>query len=82
MSYKQVLSENEYQEAREKYGSGFRVGMGAESILELLHFKIPDMRYRRSQFNMPHTFPSYACFGDLNPASVADNTLIPDANSV
>ena len=29
LSYKQVLSENEYQEAREKYGSAFRVGMGA-----------------------------------------------------
>ena len=36
LSKKQVLSENEYQEAREKYGSTFRVGMGAESILELL----------------------------------------------
>ncbi len=33
---KQVLSESEYQEAREKYGSSFRVGMGAESIKELL----------------------------------------------
>ncbi len=33
---KQVLSETEYQEAREKYGSSFRVGMGAEAILELL----------------------------------------------
>ncbi len=36
LSKKQVLSEIEYQEAREKYGSTFRVGMGAESILELL----------------------------------------------
>ena len=34
--YKQVLSEQEYQEAREKWGSAFRVGMGAESIKELL----------------------------------------------
>ncbi|MBS6195708.1 MAG: DNA-directed RNA polymerase subunit beta' [Clostridiales bacterium] len=33
---KQVLTEREYQEAREKYGYGFRVGMGAESIKELL----------------------------------------------
>ncbi|MGN0341958.1 MAG: DNA-directed RNA polymerase subunit beta' [Roseburia sp.] len=33
---KQVLSEQEYQDAREKYGNNFRVGMGAESILELL----------------------------------------------
>ena len=36
LSYKQVLSESEYQEAREKHGSAFRVGMGAESIKELL----------------------------------------------
>ena len=36
MMYKQVLSEAEYQEAREKWGSTFRVGMGAESIKELL----------------------------------------------
>ena len=33
---KQVLSESEYQEAREKYGSSFRVGMGAEAVQELL----------------------------------------------
>ena len=36
LQYKQVLSEAEYQEAREKYGSDFRVGMGAEAIKELL----------------------------------------------
>ena len=37
LQYKQVLTEREYQEAREKYGdSAFRVGMGAESIKELL----------------------------------------------
>ncbi len=36
LQYKQVLSEQEYQEAREKWGSAFRVGMGAESIHELL----------------------------------------------
>ena len=36
LMYKQVLSEAEYQEAREKWGSTFRVGMGAESIKELL----------------------------------------------
>ena len=36
LQYKQVLSESEYQDAREKYGSDFRVGMGAESIKELL----------------------------------------------
>ncbi|MBO5373003.1 MAG: DNA-directed RNA polymerase subunit beta' [Lachnospiraceae bacterium] len=36
LTYKQVLSESEYQEARAQYGNSFRVGMGAESILELL----------------------------------------------
>ena len=36
LQYKQILTEKEYQDAREAYGSGFRVGMGAESIMELL----------------------------------------------
>ena len=37
LEYKQVLSEKEYQDAREAYGySAFRVGMGAEAIKELL----------------------------------------------
>ncbi|MCD8300839.1 MAG: DNA-directed RNA polymerase subunit beta', partial [Clostridiales bacterium] len=36
LQYKQVLSENEYQEAMEKYNGDFRVGMGAEAVLELL----------------------------------------------
>ena len=36
LAYKQVLSEAEYQEAREQYGNTFRVGMGAEAIRELL----------------------------------------------
>lgn len=36
LQYKQVLSEQEYQEAREKWGSSFRVGMGAEAVQELL----------------------------------------------
>ena len=34
--YKQILTEKEYQNAREEYGSAFRVGMGAEAIKELL----------------------------------------------
>ena len=36
LEYKQVLSEREYQDARETYGSEFRVGMGAEAVKELL----------------------------------------------
>ena len=36
LEYKQILSEKEYQDARENYGNKFRVGMGAEAIKELL----------------------------------------------
>ncbi len=36
LSYKQVLTEKEYQEAQEKWGNAFRADMGAESIQELL----------------------------------------------
>ncbi len=36
LEYKQVLSEREYQDARETWGNRFRVGMGAEAIKELL----------------------------------------------
>ena len=36
LEYKQVLSEKEYQDAREKYGNEFKVGMGAEAVKQLL----------------------------------------------
>ncbi len=36
LSYKQLLSENEYREHREKYGNTFKAGMGAEAIQEIL----------------------------------------------
>jgi len=37
LSYKQLLTEKEYRDAVEKFGDGtFRVGMGAESVKELL----------------------------------------------
>ena len=36
LQFKQVITEREYQEAREQYGDQFRAGMGAESIKELL----------------------------------------------
>ena len=36
LEYKQVLSEKEYQDAKETWGNKFRVGMGAEAIKELL----------------------------------------------
>ena len=49
LQYKQVLSEQEYQEAREKWGSAFRVGMGAESIQELLQAIDLDKEYEELQ---------------------------------
>ena len=49
LMYKQVLSEQEYQEAREKWGSAFRVGMGAESIKELLEAIDLDKEYEELQ---------------------------------
>ncbi len=36
LQYKQVLSEKEYRDNYDKWGSRFRVGMGAEAIMELL----------------------------------------------
>ena len=36
LEYKQVLSEKEYQDAREEFGMKFRAGIGAEAIKELL----------------------------------------------
>ncbi|WP_130838168.1 DNA-directed RNA polymerase subunit beta' [Lachnoclostridium sp. Marseille-P6806] len=36
LEYKQVLSEREYLDARDKWGTKFRAGMGAEAVKELL----------------------------------------------
>jgi len=36
LSYKQVLTEAEYREARERFGQRFRAGMGAEAVKQLL----------------------------------------------
>ena len=49
LQYKQVLSEAEYQEARETWGNKFRVGMGAESIKELLEAIDLDKEYAELQ---------------------------------
>ena len=49
LQYKQVLSEQEYQEAREAWGSSFRVGMGAEAIQELLQAIDLDAEYEELQ---------------------------------
>ena len=52
LQYKQVLSETEYQEAREQYGNGFRVGMGAEAVQELLQAIDLDRILRNSRQNL------------------------------
>ncbi len=49
LQYKQVLSEQEYQEAREAWGDTFRVGMGAEAIQELLRAIDLDAEYEELQ---------------------------------
>ncbi len=36
LDYKQILTEKEFQDAREQWGNKFRAGMGAEAIKELL----------------------------------------------
>ncbi len=36
LEYKQVLTEREYQDAKDQWGNKFRAGMGAEAIKELL----------------------------------------------
>jgi len=49
LQYKQVLSEQEYQDAREAFGDTFRVGMGAEAIQELLRAIDLDKEYEELQ---------------------------------
>jgi len=36
LSYKEVLSEQQYRDAKDKYGTGFKAAMGAEAVRELL----------------------------------------------
>ncbi len=36
LSYKQILTETEYRDAKDKYGNRFKAGMGAEAVKELL----------------------------------------------
>ncbi|WP_312648455.1 DNA-directed RNA polymerase subunit beta' [Aminipila sp.] len=42
--YKEILTEQQYREAREKFGNDFRAGMGAEAIRELLaQINLPEL---------------------------------------
>ena len=36
LGYKEILSEQQYREAKERYGNSFKAGMGAEAVRELL----------------------------------------------
>ena len=36
LTYKEILTEQQYRESKEKFGSGFKAAMGAEAIRELL----------------------------------------------
>ncbi len=42
--YKEILTEQQFREAREKFGNEFSAGMGAEAIRELLsHINLPEL---------------------------------------
>ncbi len=49
---REVLSEQKYREAREKYGNRFKAGMGAEAIRELLH----DLNLKKLQEELRREF--------------------------
>ena len=53
LQYKQVLSEKEFRDAYEKWGSRFRVGMGAEAIMELL--QAIDLDRKSTRLNSSHS---------------------------
>lgn len=43
-AYKEVLSEQQYREAKDQFGSGFKAAMGAEAVRELLtHIDLDEM---------------------------------------
>ncbi len=49
---REILTEQKYRESREKFGSRFKAGMGAESIRELL----PDLNLRKLQEELRREF--------------------------
>jgi DNA-directed RNA polymerase subunit beta' len=52
LTKREVLSEQKYREAREKFGNRFKAGMGAEAIRELLR----DLNLRRNQEDLRKEF--------------------------
>ena len=61
LQYKQVLTEREFQEAREKYGMTFRVGMGAEAVKELLEAIDMEKRIRRAEKRLKRSYRTETC---------------------
>jgi len=49
---REILTEQKYRESREKFGNGFKAGMGAEAIRELLR----DLNMRRLQEDLRREF--------------------------
>ncbi|HTV75104.1 MAG TPA: DNA-directed RNA polymerase subunit beta' [Candidatus Acidoferrales bacterium] len=52
LTKREILTEQKYRESREKYGTGFRAGMGAEAIRELLR----DLNLRKLQEDLRKEF--------------------------
>jgi len=52
LTKREILTEQKYRESREKYGNGFKAGMGAEAIRELLR----DMNLRKLQEDLRKEF--------------------------
>src|ERR1022692_3030216 len=52
LEHREILTEQKYREHREKYGSAFKAGMGAESIRELLR----DLNLRKLQEDLRREF--------------------------
>ena len=80
LQYKQVLSEQEYQEARETWGNRFRVGMGAESIQELLQAIDLDKEYeeKRKQFDLDLEQETQTHLQKIREALEADTQTLLD----
>ncbi len=52
LTKREILTEQKYREAREKFGNGFKAGMGAEAIRELLR----DLNLRKLQEDLRKEF--------------------------
>ncbi len=55
LSFCQVLTDEKYREAREKYGSRFETGIGAEAVKTLLEMTDPEALYQQLRENVRQT---------------------------